>query len=328
MRAKANHTRRKKAQMFAEYIVAFFLFSLMIVFIFTDFFSKNQGEAQKIAEQSSNIIAQSLARLTFETAGQNTSGDAAWETKCNATLIDKLGLAQPNNPYLIRGRKLDCFRALNPQDISEKFYGLPGSDIRIPLRVNAIPKINGPAGCATAYSLTPGSFSGICNRLGTGIVYFSIGNTSNPAELKMELFFPLANAAVYNDTIDSGDKIENISVSDGTKILVDLFVNKSDRDKFNITTAAAPDAVYVRLFSYKFLAGGDVGNFTISNSTDVMDLPISVGGTAEASSQEIFFAPQDRFGGVMRAVVVNASDGTLYIGIAKTQTVRRQEVER
>ena len=326
----------KKAQSFAEYIIVFFIFMAIVVFLFTTFFSRNQPEVQKIAEQSSNILAQALARLVFETPGQNVSGSINWEANCDATQILQIGLAHRNSTYIIPSAKMDCYRKLRPHDITDKFSGISAEVPRVPYRISAVLNITGPASCATAYSSTPEAFSGICNRLCASTMYFSIGNLtqqgstgSNKASLRAELFFPIVNVSLDVGTIDTGDSVNATPVASGTKVTIDVSVNRTDHDKFSFTTSSAPDAVFIRSFSYRFATGENVGNFTISNSTNLADLQIEGAESETTVSRTVIFAPQQKtYGEARRFVVLNSSDGTLYQAITSVRTSRRQVTDR
>jgi len=333
---------RRKAQMFVEYIITFFIFMVIIIFLFTAFFSRSQPEAQKISEQSSNLVARSLAKLVLEDPGTNSSGDVNWESQCSAAAITRVGLAKAggsSGAYILPAKKLDCFRSTKPESIAEKFGGLAASGVRMPYAITMIPRISGPTACDTAFTTNPTSFSGICNRLANGTVYLSYGNVSGSqnraATMKITLFFPGNNWSIGTGSwLESDDTLTRELVDGGTLIKASTSVNSTDRDKFSISIASSDSpAAFIREFSYKYSTGENVGNFTISNSTSIIDVNLA-GGSEESEIVESARqaasarAPSKRYAEALSMALINSSDGNLYPALIRVRLAKREITER
>ncbi len=327
-----------KGQAFTEYIIAFFIFIAVVIFLFTSLFYNNQPAAQKIIEQSSNTLAQALAKSILEDAGRNITGGPNWHLSCNASTISKIGLSAPRLTYFVPSGKLDCLDSLPPDTTSDKFLpGAPISDINLPRTISAIPKANN-VDCLAGYDATPLRFSGICNSIGAigaSRLYFSFGNTSRgAAELVMDLFFPQTAITIVDPAdhpTENNDIVALTFENGGTDLRISAHVNVTDRDKFQININTAPDIVFIRSFSYKYADGTNVRNFTISNTTTLSDRQVESDDTksfAAASGKVFLTAQQKTYGEVHRFIVVNASDGNMYPTLITIRTARRQAAAR
>ena len=322
----------KKAQAFTEYIIAFFIFMAVVVLLFTAFFGRNQPEAQKITEQSSNILAQALSRIAFETSGKSNAGSADWQSNCNTTTAantQQIGLATQSRSFLVPAGKLDCYSSLSPVSTSSLFLGSAGGDARIAYLLSIVPRIISTVDCSTAYASNPERFSGICNRMDGGTLYFSFGNTSRSAELKMKLFFPDATITIVNDALDAGDSATGAAVTGGMDLDIDAHVSTIDRDRFQVTFPSA-NMAYVKSFSYRYSDGSNVGNFTLSNTTDFADRQVeSLETTATSRPATTFFAPNNKkYGEARRFILINGTDGQLYPALISMRTAKSQAVAR
>ena len=322
----------KKAQAFTEYIIAFFIFMAVVVLLFTAFFGRNQPEAQKITEQSSSMLAQALARIAFETSGESNAGSADWQSNCNSTTAantKQIGLATQGHSFLVPASKLDCYSGISPVSTSSLFLGSAGGDVRTAYFMSIIPAHVGPSGCSNAYTTTPEAFSGICNRMSVGAMYFSFGNTLRSAELRMKVFFPNATITIVNNAFEANDSINSTIVDGGMDLDVDAFVTTTDRDRFQVTFPSA-DMAYIKSFSYKYSGGANVGNFTLSNATDFYDRQLeSSETTATSTPATTFFAPENKkYGESRRYILINGTDGLLYPALISLRTAKSQIVAR
>lgn len=295
----------RKAQSFTEYIIVFFIFMTIVIFLFNAFFARNQSEAKKIEEQSSNQVAQALAKFLLETT-------------------ENIGFAPSiDNPNIIPKKKLDSFNALRTQDIIDKLGGLPGS-FHTAYTLSAISKTGSSASgvCEPAYIEGNPRIFGICNRLDGPGLYFYFSGLSRAANLKAELYFPLSTVTIDRGTLEPEDKIMQETIDGGTRIRIDINLNSTDLDKFILTSWPKPELVFIRELSFKYSSGENVGNLTISNTTAAADIFI------EGDKGYSLVSARKTYAEVTRTVLINASDGTLHPTKFKVQTWRRQRVER
>ncbi len=285
--------RAKNAQSFTEFLIAAFLFLIIVSAIFITIVRRSGTETARVADLTSFQKANILATLALR-----DTGPINWQN--SAGLPSICGLADGNGHVLLsKWRRFGNY--------TFDFYGgCLGINTTWQISYN----IRGfPDRLDTTVACTPTAGRAVICRFANGLGVYV--NTSTSAILDAEIFFPNATSATITQSADSPLEANDVATTDATpdgmKVVLQFRTSVSDRD--NVTILAAPwNTTSVKSISFKSFDNLTDLNATIGDVriTDSIGVPI----------RARFFKPN--FAEISRGAAINNTDtGDLFPAVFK-----------
>lgn len=218
-----------KGQTWIEFIIATSVFLFVVGFLF--FFSAGnfREEAENVQFQTNCLKTDALENLL-----KQPGIPANWDSTGSASVF---GLSSENLTKVIPIRKWLIAKSLGYAAISEN--STPGDSWRIDYSVYAFEPANSTP-CRYGDAIT------ICRSPGWVNVTANTTQVTG-ATIDLTLFFPLINANVTTNSLESSDSNVTRHNVGGTEIAMKLKISAPDQDVVNITTFNSPvELIFVR----------------------------------------------------------------------------------
>ncbi|MBI2040936.1 MAG: hypothetical protein HYT16_02420 [DPANN group archaeon] len=285
--------RVKTAQSFTEFLIAAFLFLIIVSAVFITVIRKSGTETERAADLTSFQKASILSTIALR-----DTGPISWQNSPGLPAI--CGLGDGNGHVLLS-------KWLRFSNYTFDFYG---GCLGINTTWQASYAIRGfPDSLDTNAACTPTRDRAVICRFANGLGVYV--NTSNNAILDAELFFPNATSATVTQSVASPLEANDVATTDATpdgiKVVLQLRTSAGDRD--NITILAVPwNTTAVKSIYFKSFDNLTDINVTIGD-VKILD---SIGVQTSAR----FFKPN--FAEIRRgAAINNTNTGDLFPAVFK-----------
>ena len=238
-----------RGQSFAEFIVIIFLFSIIVISLFTTLIIKFKSETEKVGEQESCLNANGLATALTKDPGQPSN----WNTQNLAVF----GLSNSTADFISYDKWLKA-NSIGYVHIRNKT--VPDTSYLLKYQIYAFTSNTTDSFCPKVNDSAV-----LCRVFNGTLVFLTINATSSlNATFSTKLFFPFSTVDLNTATFELNDINTTTRSTNGTTIELTLYTNSTDSDQVNLTSTA--DLTFIQSLSYKNIGDADlpiyVGNIS------------------------------------------------------------------